>query len=437
MGPLNNIVRVARASDPRREAERHRTGETPAPPLLRRWAVFIASAFALLGSLAVVVAQPAPVVVRIATFNVQDVRTQDLETADHPRLRRVAEVIQRLRPNILLLNEIAYDLPGAPGVELGEAAGRNGQRFADLYLAVSQAEGLAPLKYRSFMAPVNTGMASGFDLNNDGRAVSTYSPSPPPNADGTWPSPSSEARAYGEDCWGFGAFPGQYGMALLVDDRLEILLDRVRTFRLFPWTYMPAALLPPGADGAGDWFSEEEKALVRLSSKSHWDVPVKLPGGAFVRLLCSHPTPPVYDGPEDRNGRRNHDEIRFWADYVENQPYIVDDSGVAGGLDPWAAFVILGDLNADPDEGESRENPIRMLLSSPRVRQGFVPRADVAVAGLDADDTASFGLRVDYVLPSVELEVRAGGVWRHAPTGGDSFPSDHYPVWLDVAVPGS
>ena len=34
-----------------------------------------------------------------------------------------------------------------------------------------------------------------------------------------------------------------------------------------------------------------------------------------VHFLVSHPTPPVFDGPEDRNGPRNYDEIRFWADY--------------------------------------------------------------------------------------------------------------------------
>ena len=55
--------------------------------------------------------------------------------------------------------------------------------------------------------------------------------------------------------------------------------------------------------------------MFRLSSKSHWDVPIRI-GRETVHFLVSHPTPPVFDGPEDRNGTRNHDEIRFWADYV-------------------------------------------------------------------------------------------------------------------------
>lgn len=56
-------------------------------------------------------------------------------------------------------------------------------------------------------------------------------------------------------------------------------------------------------------------AVLRLSSKSHWDLPDYV-GDRVVHVLAAHPTPPVFDGPEDRNGLRNADEIRFWADYV-------------------------------------------------------------------------------------------------------------------------
>ena len=59
----------------------------------------------------------------------------------------------------------------------------------------------------------------------------------------------------------------------------------------------------------------QEQAVLRLSCKIHWDVPVQI-GSETVHFLVSHPTPPAFDGPEDRNGRRNHDEIRFWADYI-------------------------------------------------------------------------------------------------------------------------
>ncbi len=71
----------------------------------------------------------------------------------------------------------------------------------------------------------------------------------------------------------------------------------------------------------------------RLSSKSHWDVPVKV-GNKTIHILASHPTPPSFDGAEDRNGKRNHDEIRFWKDYISDSSnqYIYDDKGVKGGF---------------------------------------------------------------------------------------------------------
>lgn len=375
------------------------------------------------------IAQPSeqPVVIRVATFNIQDVRPSDLARDDHPRLRQIAEVIQRLGPDVILLNEIAYDQPGAPGFRPGEPEGQAGQRFADQYLAVPQGQGAAPRRYRAFMAPVNTGMPSGFDLDNDGRAVTT-----PPPVDA---AATGAGRAYGNDCWGFGTFPGQYGMSLLVDERLVILRDEVRTFRLLPWDYMPGALLPEGADGP--WFTNEEKAVFRLSSKGHWDVPVRLPNGARIHFLCSHPTPPVFDGPEKRNARRNHDEIRFWADYIDSAPYVVDDRNEPGGLDDRFPFVILGDLNADPHRGDSWQNPVgKTLFANGRVNSLVTPTSDVETPGLRPQDTATFKLRVDYVLPSRDVAILAAGVWRHPPTQaeGGGFPSDHFPVWMDLRV---
>jgi len=45
--------------------------------------------------------------------------------------------------------------------------------------------------------------------------------------------------------------------------------------------------------------------VLRLSSKSHWDVPIDIPLGAGltkrVHMLLHHPTPPAFDGPEGRN----------------------------------------------------------------------------------------------------------------------------------------
>ena len=99
----------------------------------------------------------------------------------------------------------------------------------------------------------------------------------------------------------------------------------MRTFQLFKWKDMPGNLIPT------PFYSPDEVDILRLSSKSHWDVPVRI-GGKTVHFLVAHPTPPVFDGPEDRNGRRNFDEIRFWADYITpgKSGYIYDDDGTHG-----------------------------------------------------------------------------------------------------------
>ena len=71
-------------------------------------------------------------------------------------------------------------------------------------------------------------------------------------------------------------------------------------------TAAPLAVLPAATTTGA---SAAELDDVRLSSTSHWGVPVDV-DGSTVRFLVSHPTPPVFDGAEDRNGTRNHDEIR-------------------------------------------------------------------------------------------------------------------------------
>lgn len=376
-----------------------------------------------------------PMALRVATFNIEDLRTGELVEPVSDRVTQAAEIIQRIKPNIILINEIAYDMPGGPGFSKDEGPGRNAYRLAQL-LSTQLKQGVEPLPMTAFTAETNTGRASGFDLDRNGETVTVI----PPTTD----QQTADQRAFGGDAWGFGTFPGQYGMALLIDDRLKIKSEYIRTFRLFPWTRMPNALLPERAPEEGEdasesplmWYEDEAAALFRLSSKSHWDIPVELPNGATVHVLASHPTPPAFDGPEARNKKRNHDEIRFWADYIDNAEYILDDNRQPGGLPPGSHFVIVGDLNADPDEGSSFDNPIStLLLSSRYLAPDPEPTSPVEIESLDNDDTARFGLRVDYVLPSKTMRVTRSGIWRYPVRGDGSFPSDHFPVWADLVVP--
>ena len=92
---------------------------------------------------------------------------------------------------------------------------------------------------------------------------------------------------------------------------------------------MSGHLIPSGH------YTPEQRQRLRLSAKPHWDVPVQV-GAALIHVLAAHPTPPGFDGPEDRNGKRNHDEIRLWADYIRGgtaASCLYDDDGRHGGLE--------------------------------------------------------------------------------------------------------
>lgn len=341
--------------------------------------------------------------IRFATLNTAlSRRGAGLMLADidarHPQVLAVAEIILRVRPDVILLNEFDHD-----------PAHRALIAFSALLAeGVGGVEGIDyPHRYHG---PSNTGEPTGIDLDGDGR---TMGPT---------------------DAHGFGLHPGHYGMALL--SRLPIDFDGVRSYRLFRWADMPGASRPMNPDGT-PYHADDVWRGLRLSSKSHWIVPLILPGGGHLTVVAAHPTPPVFDGPENRNGLRNRDEIRLIAAMIDGAPWLVDDRGTPGGLAPGARFIVLGDLNADPEAGEGEPGGIGALLAHPRVRDA----APSAPGG--AVHTADFGedpgrLRVDYVLPSEDLEVAGSGVFW--PAADDPLAwvvegetsSDHRLVWVDL-----
>ena len=301
----------------------------------------------------------APTPVRFATFNASLNRfnegdlAAELSAPGSPQPNVIAEIIQHTRPDVLLINEFDYD---AGDVAL--------DGFQENYLSVPHGDA-DPIEYPyRFAAPSNTGIPSGRDFNKDG---STTGP---------------------DDAFGFGFFPGQYGMA--VYSMYPIDYDNIRTFQLFLWKDMPGAMLPMNPDGT-PWYDAGDLDVFRLSSKSHWDVPIQI-SGKTVHFLTSHPTPPVFDGPEDRNGTRNFDEIRFWADYVipSRSGYIYDDDGVSGGITPGDPFVIAGDQNSDPLDGDSIPGSIQQLLEHPLVNTKVTPSSEGAVEQSKLQDWNSF-----------------------------------------------
>lgn len=365
--------------------------------------------------------------IRIATFNVSMealnyvpyikgqapvVKGNELFIAlknQHQQIKNIAEIIQRVNPDIILLNEFDFTNDDHKSLKL----------FLSDYLNVGQNE-QQPIHFPYFyQGEVNTGVKTPFDLNQDQQL--------------TQPA----------DTYGFGYFPGHFGMVLLSKYPLD--QENIRTFQLFKWQDMPNALQPIDPQSQQPWYSKDAWQGLRLSSKSHWDIPVKI-NDQVIHILASHPTPPVFDGPEDRNGKRNHDEIRFWRDYITPKAsgYIYDDNNNTGGLKSNAPFVILGDQNASATEGDAINSGILSLLEHDNIQdplpmsqggQQHSPQNPLA-----KHHTAHWRMRADYVLPAKQgLEIVSSGVFWPSTDSAQyrlienrQASSDHRLVWLDV-----
>ncbi len=330
---------------------------------------------------------------RIATWNAGLSRTgpgllvQDLNRDEDPQIAAAVRVLVALDADVVLLTSVDYD---RGGVALGLLADR---------LAAT-----GVLYPHWFAFRPNTGDQTGFDVDGNGRI--------------------GDPR----DAQGFGLYSGHGGMAVL--SRLPLDGEAARDFSGFLWRDLPGARLPEGMDpGLTD--------VQRLATTGFWDVPVVTPDGP-LHLLAWHATPPVFDGPEDRNGLRNHDEAAFWRLFLE---------GALPMPLPDGPFVLLGDGNLDPADGDGLRDGVAALLAHGSLQdpapRGSHGRVEPGHSGDPALDTTLYddigGLRLDYVLPSASLTVVASGVlW---PVPDDPLAADlaaasrHFPVWVDIALP--
>jgi Endonuclease/Exonuclease/phosphatase family len=325
--------------------------------------------------------------VRIATYQVELSRDgpglllRDLATGDDPQIAAIIQTLIALDADIILLTDIDFD-----------------DNLTALGLFADQL-GTAGLSYPTrFALPPNTGVATGLDLDGNGRLA--------------------EAR----DAMGYGRFAGDGGMAIL--SRYPVMPEGVQDMSAFLWRDLPGAILPPD-------MPPDVARIQRLSTTGHWAVPFAI-GDLRLTLLAWHASPPVFDGPEDRNGRRNHDETAFWLHYL------------AGDLPfpaPAGPFVIAGDANLDPVDGEGLPAALSSLLAHPLL-QDPAPRGTSGQN--DPRDTALFdaplgGLRLDYILPSADLRIAASGVLWPPETDPVSAvlaaASRHRPVWVDITLP--
>jgi len=312
-----------------------------------------------------------------------------------PDIIAVAQVIAASDPDILALQDIDFD---ADNIAL--------RAFAKLLRKLG-----ADYPFVFSLRP-NTGRITGLDLDGDGII--------------------GEAQ----DAQGYGRFAGDGGMGLL--SKFPIKTDQVTDFTDLLWIDIPDANIPM-VDG-NLFPSEKALAVQRLSTTGHWIVPISLPDGQILNALLFHATPPVFDGPEDRNGWRNHDEIALWGNLLDGKL----------GVQVQSPMAIMGTSNLDPIDGEGRHQAMVDLLNHPRLQDpkpssvGGNMTADPDHAGPAGQDTVDYkgpgNLRVDYVLPSSDLTVIASGVFWPDPLKDELLGMDglaagrHRLVWVDVVL---
>jgi len=347
----------------------------------------------------------------VATFNVGLKRDgpglllRDILKGEDTQIAAAIGVIAAVDPDILLLTNFDFDLGLVALTAFSD-------RLADAGASYTH----------RFALPPNSGLATGLDLNADGKLATP------------------------DDAQGYGKFAGYGAMALL--SRYPIDVAQVQDFSQFLWRDMPGASLSKIPALAA---MPEVLEIQRLSSKGHWDVPIILPDGTALHLLAFHASTPAFGGSNGRNTWRNRDEVSFWKYYLNGQHH---------STAPVDNFVILGDANLDPNDGQGQRRAISDLIAHPLVQDPKPTSAGATQAALlqggvnalhtgnPALDTADWrdtkgpgNLRVDYVLPSMDLQVLDAGVFwpatddRHYDLVSKRDPktSWHGLVWVDLA----
>jgi len=353
---------------------------------------------------------PADDLTRVGTYNIEILSSSKLNDPDEPQVNAAVEVIARVSPDILAIQELQYEL------EAGETPGamdeaNNGRVLADLMRAADETGG-----YDHTLIVLGN---SGFD----------------------WPGydPDVHDPYFGP---GGSTPPGMFNMAVI--SRYPILVDQVEFIIDFSWTDLPENSLSVLEATTG----VVVPAGFPLFSAGLLVAPIDL-GDEILYLVVLQTTPPhVSDIHKHRN-----------LDQLTGLRLLVDGAlpGYEDALPSDARFVLVGDWNADGDHGDGFPEAIYQLLEHPSITPfqptgagsiGVSPEKNTTASvcgegdGLDAADPATgMQFQMDYVLPSANLgaPITGGMFYPDFETEPDDWAlacaaSNHMLLWGDLPL---
>ena len=183
-----------------------------------------------------------------------------------PDILAAYDTLVALAPDVLILLDMDFDHDG-----MALAA------FADALAGAG-----LDLPYRFAPRP-NTGMATGVDMDGDGRLGTA------------------------DDAQGWARFAGSGGIALL--SRWPLDIGTLRDNSTYLWRDLPGTQLP--MQGGQPFPNAAVFDIQRLASTGAWEIGVTAPGQRLT-VMTWHAGPPAFGGAQARNRLRNAAENDFW-----------------------------------------------------------------------------------------------------------------------------
>jgi len=308
----------------------------------------------------------------ILHYNIKELDSTKL-TNDNKQLKKVKEIVSLYEPELLFINEIQYDIDGAPNDNFKT----NGENLNKLNSILG-----TQLKYISFY-PANTGKNA--KRNSQGEYYSD------PNSPG--------ARDFADQV-NFGTIPHQYSSGLL--SKYPIVEEKVITD--IEWkAFNPQIDLTKFTTGDGKALPSD----MELFDKNFLDVTLDVKG-KMIHVIVLHTVPAYHFGnKKSPNYLRNRDQLRFLEWYLSGK---TDIDVTLLGIKPikGESFIAAGDWNVDP----TSDNPGSAVLK--RIFDKSNPW--ISPSEMDFTNEGSgyspkpFRLMLDYLISSKDLNFDQGKI---------------------------